>query len=145
MLANLAIKPVLIGSGLIILALGIGLGAQTLRLKSAHADVKAAQADVKEVKVQLGQWRQSSIDRAKAAAGWKAIAGRRLTLLEECQAEGRRVADENEAAIGRLQATKRDTDRAFAAFVAQTAARNRLPACAAARAELDRACPVVPY
>lgn len=134
-----------IAAAIVLAALLSLLAIQTVRLKNAQADVKLAQADLKAAEDSRDSWKSKAGEAEKSAGSWKQVAGRRSELLAECQEEGARIGRENRAAVAAAKKAqmKAEADSAlwrrnFEKIIAQ-------PQCAAARAAVDRACPVPEY
>lgn len=152
MIGTLITKPLLIGAGVAVLALVALLGVQTLRLKWAQAEVATVTAARITAESQRDAalnereaWKGKASTLEQAGLSWQNVAGERLALLAECQAEHSRIYDANEKAVAEAQAAAADAERTLSLFVSRYAERNRAPSCAAARAELDRACAAVEY
>lgn len=149
---SLITKPLLIGAGLVGLVLVAIIGVQTVRLQFAHADVATAEAAVVTITAErdtalasLATWKGKAAELEGATNSWRDVANERNAELTKLQDEMLRQRDANDAAVKAAQAAQRDIERTHRAWLDRYAERIRQPSCAAARAELDRACSVVEY
>lgn len=93
----------------------------------------------------LSSAEQRSVNSLRSAQSWRATAAERLALLEACQVENTRIANETAAGLARAEAARTDAERTLAQFTRRYAEAIRIPACADARAKLDAACPAMEY
>lgn len=98
---GLAIKPVLIGSAILVAALAIGLGVQTVRLAGAQSKEATAKADLEVARGKLVTANDNVKSAQTSADGWKAAALRMKALFEQAQAENSRIDRENDDAISK--------------------------------------------
>lgn len=128
--------------GTIALAAALLLAITTVRLA---LDLRVTKASLSAAKSERDTATARASANAMSAGSWKTTAGERLTLLQACQAENTRVANETAAGLARAEAARTDAERTLAQFTARYAAAIRIPACADARVKLDAACPAMEY
>lgn len=134
-----------IAAAIILLALLAALSIQTIRLKNAHADVKAAKVDLDAMTISRDAWKVKAGEAEKETGSWKQVAGRRSELLAECQEESARIGKENRDAVAKAKQAqlKAEADKAvwqrnYERIIGQ-------PECVRARAAYDAACPIGKY
>lgn len=97
--SGLAIKPVLIGSAILVAVLGLALGVQTVRLYKSQASETKAVADLKVANNDKTTAINNASAAQESATAWETTAKDFKSRLETEQAEQRRIAGENAAAV----------------------------------------------
>lgn len=127
------------------IALLLLLGAQTVRLHIAHADLSVAKADLKTRTVERDAAATNAQDQARASESWKTVASERGRLLDEAQAENLRLAEDNRTAAAAAAAKQRAAAADLTAWRRKYDSLLHSDSCARAQQALEAACPVDSY
>lgn len=134
-----------IGLAALCLLLFVAGGIQTGRLHIAHADVKAAKADVTTANTQRDAAAIRAQDAAKASKGWQNVAEDRLALLKLAQAENTRLNEANIAAADAARHAAEKSRQDLSAWRTKYKALLASDSCQRAQAALEAACSVESY
>ena len=132
-------------AGGVALILAAMLAVQTLRLKSAQADLKSARADLAPMTISRDAWKAAAGKADLQASSWKAVAQRRSELLAECQFESLRIGKANRAAVAAAETARQKAEADKALWRRNYENIIGQPKCAQARAAYDAACPIGAY
>lgn len=135
-----------------ILGLVLALGVASVRIytlgaarDAAAARAEAADQRAKSIGENRDQWKQAAEDRKAANAEWRNVAARRLTLLQEAQAENTRMQADNATAAANARVEAERLRREAAEWQRRAAPILSSNACQSAKAALERACPIGDY